>query len=240
MCQDIQKVTFHCGHQVSFWWGKSRFCLFTGEREDRFHTTYLFFAQDENKCPRCIVKDKIRNQGKVMKPREFHQAIEKRYTRTPDASQERHAKFWQSIADKASTGLTAAQITELQIQIKERIVFYLERNGNMSPGAKVALLRTILRLPSMFNQQMLVQFFASRYFKADDSERILESWERRKLFDMAHHAGLDRTFKAGLNMTEPIPLPVRKEKAVDASPDSPAQSSQDQVEEDLANMSLSP
>ncbi|KAF2963606.1 hypothetical protein GQX73_g9975 [Xylaria multiplex] len=239
MCQDIQKVTFHCGHQVSFWWGKSRFCLFTGEGGDRFHTTYLFFAQNENKCPRCNIKDKIKKEGKKMKSQEFNQETEKRYARTPDASQERQAKFWQSLADKASIGLAATQISELQIQIKERVVYYLERNGSMSPSAKVVLLRTLLRLPDMFNQQVLVRFFASHYFEADDSERILEVWERKKLFHMAHHAGLDRTLRAGLNMKEPIPLPVRKEKAVNASPDSPEQSSQNQAEEGLANMSLS-
>lgn len=92
MCQDIQQVTFFCGHQTKFWWGKSRFCLFTGDRATRFHTTYLQFDRNEENCARCQVTQRIKQQGKQLKRPEFRQMIEDGYAKTPDSQQEQEAK----------------------------------------------------------------------------------------------------------------------------------------------------
>ncbi|KAI1145812.1 hypothetical protein F4825DRAFT_473463 [Nemania diffusa] len=209
MCQDIQKVTFHCGHQVSFWWGKSRFCLFTGEEKGRFHTTYIFFERSGERCPRCKVVEKIRQQGKVMKGDVFRQIIEQQYAKTQDSREEVAAKYWENSAQKARSDLTAKQVTDLHLQIMERIVFYLSKD-QVSAGSKTVLLRTITMLPEMFDRQKLVRFFASRYFGGDGQQKEFEEWERKKVFSIVRHVGLDRTFKAGLNSEQPIPLPVRQ------------------------------
>lgn len=79
----------------------------------------------------------------------------------------------------------------------------------MSPGGKVTLLRTITLLPDVFDHKDLVTFFASRYFGGKNRVSKFEDWERRKLFGIVKHARLERTFRAGLNLTEPVPLPVR-------------------------------
>ncbi|KAI3333703.1 hypothetical protein F4824DRAFT_470525 [Ustulina deusta] len=208
MCQDIQKVTFFCGHQMNFWWGKSRFCLFTGAGAARFHTTYVSFERNEEKCPRCKIGKQIRQQGKAVKRAEFRQAVEEEYAKTPDAYQEETARKWESRAATACSDLTAARIAELQLQIKESVVFFLEMR-RVRTGGKIALLRAIVGLPEVFDRQALVTFFASRYFAVGDEDRKLQDWERTKLFGIARHAGVARTFKAGLNLKEPVPLPSR-------------------------------
>ncbi|KAH8161620.1 hypothetical protein CIB48_g6624 [Xylaria polymorpha] len=182
MCQDIQQVTFFCGHQTKFWWGKSRFCLFTGDRATRFHTTYLQFDRNEENCARCQV------------------------------TQRTGGKKWESLSQKARSELTAEKIAELELQIKETVAYYLYKD-NCTPNSRVILLRTLTSLPDIFNVQELVRFFASRYFGEDNKERKLLDWERKKLFSVAHHARLDRTFKAGLNL-EPLPLPPSHVEAV--------------------------
>ncbi|KAI0875411.1 hypothetical protein GGS24DRAFT_499889 [Hypoxylon argillaceum] len=212
MCQDIQKVTFHCGHQVSFWWGNSRFCLFTGEAKDRFHTTYVFFERNGEKCPRCEVIEKIKQQGKVMKGAVLRQIIEKHYADTQDSREELSAKYWEGLAEKARSTLTAEQVVDLNSQVMERIVFYLGKD-NVTPGSKTVLLRTITMLPDIFHHQKLVQFFASRYFGDNNRPKQFEEWERKKVFSIVRHVRLDRTFKAGLTLGQPIPLPVRRRNA---------------------------
>ncbi|TGJ82146.1 hypothetical protein E0Z10_g6595 [Xylaria hypoxylon] len=239
MCQDIQKVTFFCGHRVSFWWGKSRFCLFTGEGVDRFHTTYTSFKNDENKCPRCTVGDEIKKQGKVMKRDAFLEAVANKYGKTQDAREEKQAKKWETLDEESKANLTEAKKDDLRLQVKEQIAFYLGKD-NMKPSGKIAMLRTILGLPDYHNHQELVRFFASRYFKATDKNRALEDEERKKLFSITRRARLDRTLKAGLNLSQPIPLPIREKKAEKGEPASHAQAVQTQVEEGIAKVSITP
>ncbi|KAI0449136.1 hypothetical protein F5B21DRAFT_495260 [Xylaria acuta] len=234
MCQDIQQVTFFCGHQIKFWWGKSRFCLFTGEGASRFHTTYLDFARNDENCPRCQVVEHIKQQGKVLKRFEFRQMVEDGYAKTQDSREEEQAKKWESLSQKACSELTAERIADLEIQIKERVAFYLYKD-NCTPNSKVALLRTLTTLPGVFNIQELVRFFASRYFSEDDTEKKLQDWERKKLFSIARRARLDRTFKAGLSMKEPLPTAQGN-----ANPTPARQSVQVKVEEGLVKMALSP
>ncbi|KAI1119759.1 hypothetical protein F5Y10DRAFT_283802 [Nemania abortiva] len=250
MCQDIQKVTYTCFHQVSYFYGKSRFCLFTGEGEGRFHTTHVFYTQekeikdedgnvvDENKCPRCKIVEKIKATGGVKKGVKLRQAIETEYAKTRDSREEAGAKHYQAEARKAESQLTLEKIAELKLQIKERIVFYLSKE-NVSVGAKIVLLRTILSLPDVFNRPEMVKFFASRYFPEGDKERKFTNSERKQIFGMVHRARLDRTFKEGLNMGKPMPLPTCRnaEKVGEASV---PKSDQDEIEEGVANMSLSP
>ncbi|KAJ8123204.1 hypothetical protein ONZ43_g786 [Nemania bipapillata] len=242
MCQDIQGVTFFCGHQISFWWGKSRFCLFTGEGKDRFHTTYTSFERSNEKCPRCKIADRMKEQmkaqGKVIKGAEFRQLLDKRYSKTADSREEQSAKYWESLAAKDRSELTADRIADLQLQIMEQIVFYL-RKPNITPGAKTILLRTITMLPDVFDRQKLVTFFASRYFREDDVLRQFQDWERRKLFSIVRHARLDRTFKAGLNLETPIPLPIRRGRTEGANNGSAQQLKLEKIEEGVAKMSLS-
>ncbi|KAI1423516.1 hypothetical protein F5Y12DRAFT_716317 [Xylaria sp. FL1777] len=215
MCQDIQKVTFLCGHQVSFWWGKSRFCLFTGAGAERFHTTYVSFGRDDEKCPRCKIIEQIKQRGRVMKRHEFRQAVEEEYAKTADSSQEERAKEFESLAQKARNELTAAKISELQLQIEGRIAFYLGKD-NVTPGGKTVLLRTIIGLPEVFDRQQLVEFFASRYFKAGEV-KTLEDWEKRKLLSIARHARLDTTLRRGLKLANHVPLLTHEKKTQIAS-----------------------
>ncbi|KAJ2995867.1 hypothetical protein NUW58_g1154 [Xylaria curta] len=237
MCQDIQKVTFFCGHQVSFWWGKSRFCLFYGHGPSRFHTTYVSFVQSSDYCPRCKIGQLIKEEGKSMKSFEFRKEVESLYDVTVDSRQEQEARKWDSLAQKARSELTAAKIADLQLQIMERIIFYLSK-GNITPGAKIALFRTITNLPDVFNRQELDTFFASRYF--GDKERKLEESERKKLFTIAYRARLDRTFKAGLSLHEPVPMPARETIPGGAGSGSSKAVTQEKIEDGLAQMSLSP
>ncbi|KAI1750287.1 hypothetical protein F4782DRAFT_509877 [Xylaria castorea] len=216
MCQDIQQVTFFCGHQTKFWWGKSRFCLFTGEGASRFHTTYLSFARNDENCPRCLIVERIKQQGKLLKRSEFRQTVEDKYGKTQDSEEEQQARKWESSSQKARSELTAGEIADLELQIKENIAYYLDKN-HCTPNSKTILLRTLTRLPEIFNIQELVRFFASRYFSENNKERKLQDWERKKLFNIAHHARLDRTLKAGLSLKEPLPLPARK-GTVDPAP----------------------
>ncbi|KAI8951748.1 hypothetical protein F4801DRAFT_578064 [Xylaria longipes] len=236
MCQDIQQVTFFCGHQNKFWWGKSRFCLFKGEGASRFHTTYLAFARNNENCPRCQIVEYIKQQGKLLKRSEFKQMVEDRYEKTADFRQEQQAKKWESLSRKAHSELTGERIDDLELQIKESVAYYLYKD-NCTPGSKVVLLRTLTTLPESFDVQELVRFFASRYFSEDNKERKLREWERTKLFSIARHARLDRTFKDGLNLKEPLPLPTRQGIT---DPALAMKSAQEKIEEGLANMAISP
>ncbi|KAI1188035.1 hypothetical protein F5B17DRAFT_430009 [Nemania serpens] len=182
MCQDIQKVTFYCGHQSSF-------CL----------TRNAHAARSAN-----ISRDRAAKQQRVC----LKQAVENIYAKTQDAREEQQARHWETLAQKALSELTAKKVAELRDQIKERIASYLGKE-NMSPGGKVTLLRTITLLPDVFDHKDLVTFFASRYFGGKNRVSKFEDWERRKLFGIVKHARLERTFRAGLNLTEPVPLPVR-------------------------------
>ncbi|KAI0545178.1 hypothetical protein F4679DRAFT_588800 [Xylaria curta] len=230
MCQDIQQVTFFCGHQMKFWWGKSRFCLFTGEGIGRFHTTYLFFQRSNDNCPRCQIVERVKQQGRLLKRSEFRQTVEDVYAKTKDSKEEQQAKKWESLSQEALSELTAERIVDLELQIKESVVYFMSKD-NFASKSKIILLRTLTRLPETFNIQELVRFFASRYFNKNNKERNLEDWERKQLFSIAHHVRLDRTFKDGLNMKEPLPLPTRANNM---------QSGQKKVEEGIAKMVLSP
>ncbi|KAI0505881.1 hypothetical protein F5B22DRAFT_639613 [Xylaria bambusicola] len=64
MCVQRSKI-FSYGHQNKCWWLKSRFCLFAGEEAERFHTTYLLFSRNGNKCPRCKIGQQIKREGKA-------------------------------------------------------------------------------------------------------------------------------------------------------------------------------
>ncbi|KAI0185610.1 hypothetical protein EV127DRAFT_412048 [Xylaria flabelliformis] len=205
MCQDIQQVTFFCGHQMKFWWGKSRFCLFAGEGADRFHTTYCSFERSNENCPRCQIVGRVKQQGALLKRSEFRKTVEDRYAKTKDCKEEQQAKKWESLSQKALSELTKERIHDLELQIQKSVVFYLSKD-NFAPNSKIALLRTLIRLPDLFNIQELVRFFASRYFSEKNSDRTLQDWERKKLLSIAHHARLDRTFKDGLNREQPLPL----------------------------------
>ncbi|KAI1743108.1 hypothetical protein F4680DRAFT_445577 [Xylaria scruposa] len=204
MCQDIQQVTFFCGHQMKFWWGKSRFCLFTGEGTDRFHTTYLFFERSDDSCPRCKIVERVKQQDKLLKRSEFRKTVEDIYAKTKDMKEEQQAKKWESLSQKALSELTTERIVDLELQIKESVVYYMSQE-KFAPKSKIVLLRTLTRLPGTFNIQELVRFFASWYFN-NNKDRNLQDWERKQLFTIAHHVRLDRTFKDGLNMKEPLPL----------------------------------
>ncbi|KAI0465888.1 hypothetical protein F4859DRAFT_519689 [Xylaria cf. heliscus] len=235
MCQDIQQVTFFCGHQIKFWYGKSRFCLFTGKATSRFHTTYLFFDRNEEKCAWCQIVQHFKEEGESLKPSEFRQIVKDRYAETQDSLQEQEAKKWESLSEKAHSELTAERVADLENQIKVRIAFHLSK-VNCTPGSKVILLRTLTRLPEIFNRQELVRFFASRYFSEGDKRGRLQGWERKQLFSIAHQARLERTFKAGLNLQEPLPLPTRPSGG---NPALAIQEQQEKIEEGLAKMAVS-
>ncbi|KAK5635364.1 hypothetical protein RRF57_011076 [Xylaria bambusicola] len=250
MCQDIQQVSFSCGHQTKFWWFESRFCLFTDEEADRFHTTYLFYSHSGNKCPRCKIGQQIKGQGKVMKRGDFQQQIEEWYVKTVDFAQEENAKKFEAEANEARRNLTGDRRAELKRQIKERIAFYLDEDET-EPSVKVVLLSTILGLPDIFDRKELVALFAHLYFKKSDTERKLEGWEKNKLFSAARKAGFERTLKANLKFRGLAKQP-REQKAAAPAPTSAAEgeesltsapelkSAQQQAEEGVAQLSLAP
>ncbi|KAI3324111.1 hypothetical protein HD806DRAFT_534428 [Xylariaceae sp. AK1471] len=217
MCQDIQKVTYFCGHQASFLWGKSRFCLFTGAPAERFHTTYVYFLHNEGMCPRCHIGDRVKAQGQKMKRFEFVKAVNDKYVNSPDWYAEEDAKKFESLTQKTRAELTAAKIEDLNQQVKEQIVFHLGKKKTddqgvtvtgLAFGAKVVMLRQITTLPEdVFDRKALVKFFASQC----DVARTFSVSERKKLERVAHKARLDITFKTGL-ASAPIPLPVRRQE----------------------------
>ncbi|KAI1820680.1 hypothetical protein F4861DRAFT_49019 [Xylaria intraflava] len=213
MCQDLQKATFTCGHQGLYWWGRSRFCLFAGQGKGRYHTVYVKYERIEEQCPRCNLADNLKAKG--LKGGALKQAVADKYANSKDAKEEATAtRFMTQAIEQRRT----ADVEDLTQQIKERLAFYLSRE-NITRGVKVALLQTITRLDDMFPRQEIVTFFGSRYFAADDTERKLRPWERREVDEIVRKARLERTFKAALAMTEPVPIPVR-----------PAQSTQDNDE----------
>lgn len=165
------------------------------------------------------------------------QAVENIYSKTPDAYEEKQAKRWEMLAQKALAELTGEKIANLNVQVQEQIAFYLDK-GNMTPGGKVALLHTIIQLPSMFNQKTLITFFASRYFGSNKEKNFLH-WERKRVFGIVEHARLTRTFKGGLNMTEPVPLPINRQNGRVADGKLGPQKAQEGVEAGMAKMSLS-
>ncbi|KAJ3571030.1 hypothetical protein NPX13_g5519 [Xylaria arbuscula] len=197
MCQDIQQVSFTCGHQTKFWWLKSRFCLFTSNEKAGFHVTYMSFARNSEKCMKCKIGKNIYEQGRVMKRADFRQAVEEQYKTTPDFSQEQSAKNFEAEARQAQSGLTNEKIAELQNQIKARIVEILNTE-TIKAGGKIVLLRTILGLPEIFDRKELVTLFGENYFRKADKERQLERSEKTKLFSMARSAGFERTLQASL------------------------------------------
>ncbi|KAI1307062.1 hypothetical protein F5Y03DRAFT_405668 [Xylaria venustula] len=213
MCQYIQDVTFHCGHQRKLWGGDSYFCLFAGEGSDQFHTAYISSIRNKDQCTRCKVRQEIKQRDKTLKRGEFDRAVESRYLETASAYHEAQAKKWESAAWTAQRKLTPPRIAELQVQIKERIVFFLEKPG-LKINMKIELLQTILELPNVFDRRDLVTFYASYYLKVGDTVKKLEKSERNRLFATARCAGFERPLKKGLKLTEPVPLPVRKIQVV--------------------------
>ncbi|KAI0103931.1 hypothetical protein GGR51DRAFT_561311 [Nemania sp. FL0031] len=246
MCRQIQNATYSCAHQYNFYWSKARFCLFTGEGQSRFHLAYVMHDFLDQICPRCEIGEKIKQNGGVKKGVKLRQAIEERYAATADYEQEQCGKRFVSESNKALAKLTTLkQIEELQLQIKERIVFYLDR-VNVTPYSKTILLETVLSLPDMFKVPEVLTFFASWYFGKKDDEkkdekkddkRQFQQWERKRVFSLVHGARLDRTFKAGLKLLEPMELPVRNVPS--ASEGSAPQSEQEQIEEGIEKISLS-
>ncbi|KAI0973339.1 hypothetical protein F4678DRAFT_477797 [Xylaria arbuscula] len=215
MCQDIRDVTFHCGHRRKLWGGDAYFCLFTREGADQFHTAYISSVRNKDNCTWCQVREEIKQQDKALKRRDLDLAVESRYFETASAYHESQAKKWESAARSAQRKLTQDRITELQAQIKEHIFFYLERPG-FNINMKIELLQTILELPDVFDRWDLVTFYASRYSTVGDTIRKLENREPNRLFAVARRAGFEKTLKRGLELTEPLPLPVQKIRAESA------------------------
>ena len=139
----------------------------------------------------------IRGNGKAMKREDFRQEVEAQYARTVDFAQEANAKKFESEAADYRRDLTEDRIAELQLQIKERIQFYLEAD-TMKPGGKIVLLRTILSLSEIFARKELVTLFGSRYFPKGVKKRKLERSEKNKLFSIARKAGFERALQASL------------------------------------------
>lgn len=231
MCQENQTVTFHCGHQIKFWWGPARFCLFIKVGEECFHTTYDMFQHIDDPCPRCKIGDLIKQKGKVMKRADFAQTVQTQYSKTKDWREEVEAKRWQLKAQTALKNLTSDKVAELEIQIRHKIVFHLSKN--LSPSSKAQLLGTITRLPDVFGRRALVEFFGSRYFDVEDKARTLRDWEHRKLFGVARRAGLEKTLKTALSMTEPVPLP-----AYEKDPDVKKEDGVEDVQQGMKGMAL--
>ncbi|KAI0407136.1 hypothetical protein F4802DRAFT_595362 [Xylaria palmicola] len=194
MCQDIQAVTFGCGHQIKLGWGPSRFCLFKGNGAARFHTVYTFFHRDDKNCTRCKIVQGAREKKQSTK----RDAIDEAYASTEDGRKEREAKVWASQAEKAHDELTPARIGQLQKEVKESVAYHLGRD-NVTPSARITLLRAITNLPQGFNLKELVEFYACRCTGPSNDPEQLEEGELRKIIRVARQAGLERTLKAGLN-----------------------------------------
>ncbi|KAI0389129.1 hypothetical protein F5Y17DRAFT_473320 [Xylariaceae sp. FL0594] len=216
MCQDIQKLTYACGHQVHYWWARSRFCLFTGPASTRFHLTYLYFEKSDDICPRCHVRADLREKGVVLPPDEYKARIES-HIHPETAYLEAEAARFMADSQKLLEKQTPEQMEELNKQCKDQIAFYLDK-PNVTAGAKVVLLRTVTMLPEAFDRRELVLFLGSRYFKVNDNVRQLQDWERKKIFSCVRHAGLEITLKAGMALKTPLPLPAPRPFQQGATP----------------------
>jgi hypothetical protein len=151
-----------------------------------------------------------------MKRFEFVKAVNDKYVKTSDWRDEEDAKRAEAAAQKARAELTAAKIADLNHQVEDRIVFFLEKKTvdkkgvkvKISFGAKVVMLRQITMLPEdVFDRKALVTLFATLC----NRDLTLTVAERRKLESVAYRARLEGTLKAGLS-TEPAPIPVEKQE----------------------------
>ncbi|KAI1178606.1 hypothetical protein F4777DRAFT_575848 [Nemania sp. FL0916] len=198
MCQEIQQSTFSCSHQMKFWWGEARFCLFSGKPDERFHVTYTRFDHQSEKCPKCKIGDKVRAEGKTTRGMAFRQAVEERYHQTLDYRQEQQGNHFQALADQAWGGLAARgiSITDLRAQVKDNIALVL-KGDKVTPGDKIVLLRTVTRLPQWLgNMKELIRFFGENYFH---DKKHFEPSEKRKVYSILQKERLERTFNEGLN-----------------------------------------
>jgi hypothetical protein len=206
MCQDIQQLTYACGHQAHYLTARSRFCLFRGPASTRFHTTYLYYDTSDEICPRCGIRAWLKEEGVVLPPEQYKEKIEENLEPDTRFAESEAARF-ETGARRALEAQSPAQMTELNMQVKEQIAFYLGKE-NVTPGAKVVLLRTVTMLPESFDLRQLVLFLGSRYFSEKDTTRQMQDWERRKNFATVRHVGLEITFKAGMALKTPLPLPA--------------------------------
>ncbi|KAI0197837.1 hypothetical protein F4808DRAFT_463374 [Astrocystis sublimbata] len=209
MCQDIQQVSFYCGHQAKYWWGRSRFCLFAAGAgaEAAFHTTYIRFEQSNDICPKCITTKEVRSRGLVLPRGDFQKLVALEYKKTSDWYQETQAAKYVSDSQDTLSKLSKEDIAGLELQIRQNVAANLAKES-FRAGSKVVLLRHLTMLPEVFDKKELVLFFASRYFENNKSRKL--EGEYRKLSDIVRKARLERTFKTGFNMREPLPIGAPK------------------------------
>ncbi|KAI1324750.1 hypothetical protein F5Y16DRAFT_402162 [Xylariaceae sp. FL0255] len=164
MCQEISKISYtKCTHQVTFWEGEARFCLTGGNGTDlHFVNSFVPFLALDEKCPRCVVAQQIRAEGKKIPRGELANKINSQYATTKEFEWETKGKTFIAQSEKTVIDLTPTQITEATKTIKANIAWNLGR-PHTKFGFKVDLLRAIIALPDRFNKNDLVLFFGSHY-----------------------------------------------------------------------------
>ncbi|KAI0382337.1 hypothetical protein F5Y04DRAFT_288062 [Hypomontagnella monticulosa] len=223
MCPLITQAKFSCGHQVLYWDGNARFCLFYPHVETDLHMATITYTDNKETCLECVLRNEANQKG--LHGRERHEYIRGTIKVSQEKASRDKARLCIEKADKSQRGsMSPARVAELNAKAQAQVKYYLQKRGRFALGksGKLNLLKSVLQVPPMIDRKALVTAFGT-YCVWDVKDGVwkgLPSAERSILTAIARHAGMAKTLEAGFKAEKPVevtkPGKVEEPKGVDS------------------------